>query len=139
MIDEKGTSDLEEEEKEHKTSIKQLETKDVGKLGAITNKSKFKDKLARTQLKINRMMNKKADPTAISNGGIGVKIKSESNAQIINKLVENENNHGELTFGSYIILNIENNGEENRKLSTKFRISDRAQAIKLKKGDYDSN
>ena len=65
--------------------------------------------------------------------------EKHSNAQFLSKVAETEDNHGYLTFGSYIVLNVEKEGDNPRKFNTKFRISDKVQAIKMGKEDYDPN
>ena len=65
--------------------------------------------------------------------------EKNSNVAFLSKLKETENDHGELTYGSYIIFNVEHDEndagdhDENKtfKLTTKFRISDRLGASEM--------
>jgi hypothetical protein len=144
MIDENQDSDNEESKRKRnndKGKMKKIKNKEAKKPGMNKGGSNVKEKLARAQEKIKKMMNSnqdKGDPTANLNEG-GMKLDKEANAQIISKLTESENNHGDLTFGSYIVLNIEKDAADPRKFSTKFRISDKVQSIKMEKEDYDEN
>ena len=131
-----------------------------------------KDKEAKTE-KLKNMINKigiKRNQTMAANNN-GAKnnadlasvaqIKREkekkSNENFLMNLEESENNHGDLTYGSYIVISIENEKErreklmknkdnhnyrykaEHRKFYTKFRISDTVKAQKMSEDNYDSN
>ena len=83
--------------------------------------------------------------------------EKKSNENFLMNLEESENSHGDLTYGSYIVISIENEKErreklkknkynpdyrykaEYRKFYTKYRISDSVKAQKMSEDNYDSN
>lgn len=77
------------------------------------------------------------DPNAVTS--LQKERDKNSNVNFLSKLAETENNHGELLYGSYIVLNVQNEGENPRKITTKFRISDRITTFEMDREDYDPN
>ena len=155
MIDEGNDSndeDNKKKQKQEKAKMKKL--KNMKKEGedhknkdeARTNP---KEKLARVtrNIKKYKFNNQEGNKPQAAEGNIdpsvATNVKKEkdkfSNANFLSKLAESEQNHGDLSYGSYIVLNLENENQDPRKFSTKFRISDKVQAIKMDKEDYDPN
>jgi hypothetical protein len=156
MIDEEQDSDNESVRKKReneKSKMKKISNKVKNKDGKDAdqkaNKKNVKDKLARAQDKIKKMMANKNEGNKGGNDGGSMdpvatanqrkEFDKNSNAQIMNKIAESEQNHGDLTFGSYIILNLNGENDDSRKFSTQFRISDKVQAHKMDKEDYNEN
>jgi hypothetical protein len=124
------------EEEEDPQMIKEMRKETVRKF------DKIKLNLNTLSHKVQEVEENK-DPTRDQDSNAQGKLKKEkdkfSNVNFLTKIAQTELNHGDLTYGSYIILNIENDGKSNRKLCSKFRISDKLQAIKMDKEDYDLN
>ena len=55
------------------------------------------------------------------------------------KQFESEIDDKSVTYGCYIVINFETLDEGSRKLTTNFRISDKAQALPMEKENYDDN
>lgn len=135
MMDGNGnSSDEEQKEKRKKEKSKMRKIKKKKKIAIADEKDPEKQKEMKketafkfTKIKNNlnflankvreKEMNKDSsqlqDVTA--QGAFKKEKEKFSNANFLSKLSETEQNHGELTFGSYIILNIQNEGQNPRK------------------------